>query len=943
MTNANPNIAVQQLGQSFWYDNIQRGLIASGELRKLIDDFGVLGITSNPSIFEKAITQSSDYDPQMIDLAAGPGDTKAVYERLAIRDIQAAADLLQPVFERTLGRDGYISLEVSPDLARDMRGTLDEARRLFKTVDRHNLMIKVPATPECIPAVEQLIGEGINVNVTLIFSLDGYERVARAYLAGLTQRAKKGLPVTVASVASFFVSRVDALVDKLLDEKIAAAEDARSRTALQALRHKAAIANARLAYELYERLFSGPEWQALAAKGARSQRVLWASTSTKSADLPDTYYADALIGAETVNTLAPATLKAFRDHGRVALTLKHDVKGARAILAGLERAGISMPQVWQKLQDDGVQLFADAFHGLLRGIERKRRAVLARGTAVGVDTALGFVDELVKLKAASRVWNRDPGLWTSEPEHIKVIANRLGWLTSIDQMQAASAELKAFADEIRAQGIAHAVVLGMGGSSLAPEMFRSIFGQAVADEGWPITLHVLDTTDPETIRALDARIDLRRTLFIVASKSGGTQEVTSFYEYYRARLDALLRDDAGRHFVAITDDGTKLQSLAVDEKFRRTFVNTGDIGGRYSALSYFGLVPAALAGVDVSLLLSRAAEMAEWCKPDSSVNPGLYLGALLGGMALAGRDKLVFLNTPAIAAFGAWVEQLIAESTGKQGRGIVPVVDDMINLKNVTELSKDRVYAHIRLGKDTTYDRLASQVRRAGLPLINISLADAYDLGAEIFRWEFATAIAGVALGVDPFDEPNVIESKNNTKRLLDEFEAEGIFGAEATSRSANSQLGKHTRSAREGDYIAIQAYVPYDAKTADLLLKLRAAVGGRTKAPVTLGYGPRFLHSTGQMHKGGPNRVVAIQLTYDVEEDVPIPGEPFTFGTLIRAQALGDFEALKSHDRRAVRIHLGGDVAAGLRKAIRALRGNARAARKTGAPLAPADHTVES
>ena len=942
MTNANPNIAVQLLGQSFWYDNIQRSLISSGELKRLIDDFGVLGVTSNPSIFEKAIAQSADYDAQMIELAAGPLDTKGVYERLAIQDIQGAADLLRPVFDQTNGRDGYVSLEVSPDLAHDMRGTLDEARRLFKTVERPNLMIKVPATPECIPAIEQLIAEGIHVNVTLIFSLDGYERVARAYLAGLTQRAKKGLPLTIASVASFFVSRVDTLVDKLLDERIAAAANAKGAASLQALKHKAAIANARLAYEVYERLFSGPEWQALEAHNARPQRVLWASTSAKNPSLPDTYYADALIGKDTVNTLPPATLKAFRDHGRVVPTLKHDLKGARAVVAGLEAAGIAMPQVWQQLQDEGVQLFADAFHGLLRGIEGRRRAVLARGAAQGVAPAAGYIDELVKLKAATRVWSRDPALWTSEPEHIKVIANRLGWLTSIDLMQTRSADLRAFADEIKAAGITHAVVLGMGGSSLAPEMFRAVFGSEAAQAGWPITLHVLDTTDPETIRALDAKLDLRHTLFIVASKSGGTQEVTSFYEYYRAQMDALLRDDAGRHFVAITDDGTSLQSLAVVEKFRRTFINPGDIGGRYSALSYFGLLPAALAGVDVAKLLSRAAQMAEWCKPDSAINPGLYLGALLGGMGLAGRDKLIFLISPGIEAFGLWVEQLIAESTGKQGRGLVPVIDDLINLKNVTELSKDRLYVSLRLGADTSHDRLAAHVRRGGLPLINLGLEDIYDLGAEIFRWEFATAIAGVALGVDPFDEPNVTESKTNTKRLLDEFEIDGVFASEATSRSANSQIGKHARSAREGDYIVVQAYVPYDEKTADLLLKLRAALGTRTKAPITMGFGPRFLHSTGQLHKGGPNRVVAYQLTYDVVDDLPIPGEPYTFGTLMRAQALGDFESLKTHERRVVRIHLGNDVAAGLRKAIRALRGNARPARppaprKTAATESPA------
>lgn len=934
MTNVNPTLAVQALGQSFWYDNIQRGLIASGELKRLIDDYGVMGITSNPSIFEKAITQSADYDAQISELAASTADAKALYERLAIQDIRAGADLLAPIHERTGGRDGYVSLEVSPTLAHDLRGTLEEARRLFKTVARPNVMVKVPATAEGIPAIEQLIAEGIPVNVTLIFSLEGYERVARAYQAGLAQRARKGLPLNVASVASFFISRVDTLVDRLLDERIAAAGKPKARAGLSALRHQAAIATARVAYLRFEKLFSGADWQALAAHGAVPQRLLWASTSTKDPSLPDTYYADALIGPDTVNTLPPATLKAFRDHGRVASTLKSDGKGAQATLAALQEAGIPMAEVWRDLQDDGVRLFAEAFSGLLRGVGAKRLAALARGSAENVAPAMGYVDELSKLRAASRVWNRDPAFWTSEPEHIKVIANRLGWLNSIDQMRTASADLKALAEEIKAEGIRHIVVLGMGGSSLGPEMFRTVFAPTLARSGWPITLHVLDSADPGCIRAMDARIDLRTTLFIVASKSGATREVTAFYEYYRAQMDALLGDDAGQHFIAITDDGTKLQSLAQEERFRRTFINPGDIGGRFAALSYFGLVPAALSGIDIELLLQRTAQMAEWCKPDSAFNPGLYLGALLGGMALAGRDKAIFLISERLAGFGLWLEHLIAECTGKIGRGIVPVIDDP-NLKNLADLSRDRLYVRVRHGTDAVNDRLAAQVRRANLPLITLQVDDPYDLGAEIFRWEFAIVIASAVLGVDPFHSPDLTQSKANIERLLMEFETEGVFGLEATTRSANSQIGKHARSAREGDYVALQAYVPYDAKVADLLTKLRVALSSRTRAPITLGYGPRCLHSVGQLQKGGANKVVAIVLTYDVDDDLAIPGEPYTFGTLVRAQALGDFEALRTLNRRVIRIHLGGDVAAGLRKAIRALRGTARPAR--GAAAKPA------
>ncbi len=923
-SNGNPNIEVQKYGQSFWYDNIQRSIIKSGELQQLIDEFGILGVTSNPTIFEKAIANSADYDEQFAGLAARHLDTKSIYEQMAIADIQAAADILEPVYEQSEGVDGYISLEVAPDLAHDYEATVAEARRLHKAVARKNLMIKVPATPEGIPAIRTLVQDGININVTMIFSLDGYEAVARAYIAALKERAAKGLSVDVASVASFFISRVDVLVDKLLDEKIAAVADWDKdlKAELTALKGKAGIANGKLAYDVFKRITSEPEWQELAALGARPQRVLWASTSTKNPAYPDTYYVDALIGKATVDTVPPSTLKAFRDHGKAAPTLDRDYDAARQHLNELDRVGISMPQVWQKLQDDGVSLFADAFKALLNSIEQKRTLWAAQGMSSGVNIAQGYIGELVKLNAASRVWNRDASLWASAPEHIKVIANRLGWLSSIEYMQKRVGEIAQFCDQVKASGLTDAVVLGMGGSSLAPDLIRRTF------EAQPqaLRLHVLDTTDPMTVREVESRLDLTKTLFIVSSKSGGTVEVNSFYKYFRAKIDVFAGDAAGQNFIAITDEGTALQSMAEAEGFRRVFINPADIGGRYSALSYFGLLPAALAGVDIGRLLQRAEQMAAWCKSDSLFNPGVWLGAHLGGAALAGQDKATFLLSPVIGPFGSWLEQLVAESTGKQERGIVPVVGELDGYKGaVSRLTSDRIYVYLKLADDQTRDKLAASLKRARLPVIEIHLNDVYDLGAEFLRWEFATAIAGVVLGVDPFDEPNVAESKANTKRLLEEHEAHGAFSAEQSSKSANAQINKFLRGARQGDYISVQAYLPVTDAVAGELDRMCAAISARTNLPVTLGYGPRFLHSTGQLHKGGANNVVAVQLTYDVDEDVAIPGEPYTFGTLIRAQALGDHEALLAHGRRVIRLHLGRDYMVGLRKIIQTVRGTSR------------------
>jgi len=931
MTNANgnPNLAVRQCGQSFWYDNIQRSILTSGELRTLIDEYGVLGLTSNPAIFEKAITSGADYDDDIIALAQRGLDAQAIYEALAIADIQSAADLLEPIYEQTNGLDGYVSLEVSPLLAHDYEGTVQEARRLYKAVGRKNLMVKVPATPAGIPAIQTLIAEGININVTLIFSLEGYEAVARAYIAGLKQRADQGLPLDVASVASFFVSRVDTLVDKLLDEKIAAtpAEDTARRAYLQSLKGKAAIANAKLAYAIFERVFAEPEFSELAARGARTQRLLWASTSTKNPAYKDTYYVEALIGEQTVNTLPPATLKAFREHGIVAPTLRQGLDEARQTIAALEAEGISMAEVWQKLQDDGVKLFADAFESLLKGIEHKRTAVIARGQASGVDSVLGYVEELVKMKAASRVWQRDASLWSTAPEHIKVIANRLGWLSAVDVMKGKLAELSEFRARALEMGLTEAVVLGMGGSSLAPDVMRAVF----PTEGSALRVHVLDTTDPTTVLALERQLDLKKTLFIVASKSGTTLEVSAFYKYFRVKLDELVGEHAGRHFVAITDEGTPLQRLAAEERFGAVFINPSDIGGRYSALSYFGLLPAALQGIDVAELLERAAQMASWCKADSAANPGLYLGALMGGLALNGRDKVTFLISPPIAPFGYWVEQLIAESTGKQERGIVPVEGDVgiedasTGDQSAAALSKDRFFVYLKLAGDTTFDALMNALAAEGAPTLTLSLQDAYDLGAEFFRWEFATAIAGAVIGVNPFDEPNVTESKNNTRRLLEEFEQTGAFSSEQSSRSTHGQVNKFLRQAQPGDYIAIQAYLPYGDAVAQRLRQLRMVIREKYGVPVTVGYGPRFLHSTGQLHKGGENNVVALQLTYDPAEDVLIAGEPFSFGTLIRAQALGDFEALRTHQRRVMRLHLGDELLANLEKLIEVVAGRGR------------------
>jgi transaldolase / glucose-6-phosphate isomerase len=564
------------------------------------------------------------------------------------------------------------------------------------------------------------------------------------------------------------------------------------------------------------------------------------------------------------------------------------------------------------------------------------RAVLG-GAAGAVEETLA---ELAGRRAAARIWAKDPSLWKSEPTHREIIANSLGWLSVMGTVREQAADLANFAVEASHAGLRHALLLGMGGSSLCPDVLRIAFG----DVPGFLSLRVLDSTDPASVKAFEETVDLPHTLVLVASKSGTTPEIAAFYQCFFARVSALAGKRAGEQFAAITDPGTALTRIAAEQVFRRVFLNPPDIGGRYSALSYFGMVPATLMGVDVPALLTRAEDMARAC--GSAVppgdNPGLWLGAALGALAKAGRDKVTFLCSPEIASFGYWVEQLLAESLGKDGIGIVPVEGERPGEPAV--YGDDRLFVHLRLegSRDTGLDPIVAGLIRAGHPALTIPLRDRLDLGGEFFRWEFAAAAAGAVLGINPFDQPNVQESKDNTKRLLGEYQAAGrlpegepilqaegirLYGDEATaealrgSGSVREALRAHLDRVRAGDYVALTAYLQHTPAVAQALDAIRLTIRDRSHAATTLGYGPRFLHSTGQLHKGGGDNGVFLQFTADDPVDLPIPGEPYTFGVMKAAQALGDLQSLQSRKRRAMRIHLTGDIAAGLRQVGEAVR----------------------
>jgi transaldolase/glucose-6-phosphate isomerase len=930
--NKNPLIGLESFGQSVWLDFLRRNALDNGDIQRLIEKDGVSGLTSNPSIFEKAIAGSHDYDNAIRAMALEGKSIGEIYEALTIEDIQRAADLFRPIYDHLEGGDGFVSLEVSPKLAHDTAGTLAEARHLWTAVNRPNLLIKVPGPREGLPVIQQLIGEGINVNVTLLFGLPRYREVAEAYLLGLETLAVSGKPLNrIASVASFFLSRIDVLIDPIL-EKLRLKGGPVAET-VPGLRGETAIASAKVAYQIYQEIFGSQRFQKLSQRGAHPQRLLWASTSTKNPEYSDVKYVETLIGQATVNTIPLETITAYREHGKPASRLEEATRAANHVLEGLQRAGINLDALTQELEDEGVKKFSQAFEKLMAALQEKQAASFQepvdRQTFVLGKYQTAVHDRLANMAEthfSRQLWQKDPGLWKSDPKDQAEIRNALGWLHVAEKMEDNLKELNTFKDEILNAGFRHVLHMGMGGSSLTPLVFARIF----TPDPQALPLTVLDSTDPATVLKVSHALPLKDTLFIIASKSGTTAEPLAFAEYFYQKLKKIKGERAGENFCVITDPGTPLVQMARERRYRKTFLNFADIGGRYSALSYFGLVPATLMGVDVSELLERALRMRHAC--DSSVptmdNPGLMLGAALGELARNyKRNKLTFLIPKAIAQLGLWLEQLLAESTGKEGTGILPVAGEPIG--EPADYGEDRIFVYIRM-KDTTdkiLERSVAYLRETGQPLITITLDDVLDLGQEFFRWEIATATAGAILGINAFNQPNVQESKDNTNRLLALVRTQGKLPEEKPSRvkdplklyfkeSASTipaTLKQFLVQSRPGDYLALMAYIPENPANQRALQDIRSLLQDSLHIPTTLGYGPRYLHSTGQFHKGGPNTGLFLQLTAEDARDIPIPGAPYTFGVFKRAQALGDLEALEKHGRRVGHIDLGKDIHQGL------------------------------
>ncbi len=933
---ANPLQQLASVGQSFWLDNLSRTLISSGELERLIRDDGLRGMTSNPSIFEKALSAGDAYDAQIRRLTEAGANKEEIFEDLAFHDIRRAADLLRPVYKATSGEDGYVSIELPPYLANETAQSITEAKRIFASIGRQNVMIKVPGTLEGIPAVEELIYAGVNVNITLLFALNDYLRVVEAYMRGLERRVEEGLPInSIASVASFFVSRVDTEVDKRIDKMLEQSLPDEQKERLKSLKGKTAIANAKIVYENFKQLFNSPRFIELKQRGARLQRPLWASTSTKNPEYSDVLYIEALIGPDTVETMAPVSVDAFRDHGTVKRTVDEGIDEAHRIIDEMGEVGISYDDVTDLLQKQGVDSFAKSFDNLLAGIEDKRRQFGAGAEASS--GAVGTYSSEVRQTAArlannhyaARLWQRDTTLWSRDEAVQKKIANRLGWLDSPEIMKKEIGRLRDLSNDVKRAGFQRAVLLGMGGSSLAPEVLQRTFGN---QEGFP-ELTVLDSTNPDAIGRLAKSLDYEHTIFIVSSKSGTTVETSTLYRYFFKQVSRNVSGEPGQHFIAITDPGTPLEQLGKDQKFRHVFVNAADIGGRYSALSFFGMVPAAVIGLDVGLLLERAGEMAKKTRKDSLENPGLWLGGALGLLAELGRDKLTFIADPALRSLADWLEQLIAESTGKEGTGIVPIANEPLGAPG--SYGADRLFAGFDLAPQphAETDAMLAGLEEAGQPVIRIRLRDEWDIAAEFFRWEVATALAGAELGINPFDEPNVQESKDNTNRLLGEFKKDHRLPEQEASATDQmlAAFGYDSPTVREaaeqfldevgvGNYLAIMAFCDRTPEVEIRLTEIRRLLRERLKVATTLGYGPRFLHSIGQLYKGGPRSGTFLQIVIEPGNDLDIPDESYSFATLFAAQSLGDYEALGQRHRPLLRLKITGDPVMGLDRVLQSL-----------------------
>lgn len=915
---------LNQRGHAPWLHYLRRSFIESGELSGMIDE-GIKGVTVDLSVIGQVIACSSDYDHILSHLQAEGVLLDDLPRALLVDDVQRAATILNPIYESSDRLDGYVSLPIDPALAQETTETVAAVRHLLADINAPNVMVEIPATEAGIVAIEALTHDGVCVNATHIFSLATYERVAQAYLAGLsaymrTHSIWRRWPTSVATLA---ISSLDSVYDELLAPL--------DRLDLQG---ETGIALAQQVYGRYKAVFSGPVWEKMAAKGAHPQRPLWADLRPRDFRFKETHYTDALLAPHCVSSLSPGVLNAVRGEGIHSITLLLQGKWAQEHLAELSALGLD-EAAEKRLAADSVahlthdfKLLRDSVRGKREQLEdnwQRLESELGRhGTAVNQ-----ALSQMCDDRVMCRIWQHDHTVW--QPEGME-IRDRLGWMHLVPVMREQVGRLQQLTESLLADGFTQAVLLGMGGSGLAPQLFADTFNQAALPPrpGLParphLQLDVLTNTDPGTILALAERIDPARTIFIVASKSGRTVETMAAFNYFYNRVIAAVGEEqAGGHFLAITDAGSPLAEIAASHQFRHCFINAANLTGRFGSLSFIGLVPAVLAGVNMELIFDRAQGMAcnaHGCNcPLEGDNYAAQLGTMLGVLAQAGLDKLTIINSPALEGFADWVEQLVAESTGKDGVGIVPVVGEPVGKPGV--YGPDRLFVYLRLEGDDSQDTAVSELKAASFPVITIHWRDLADLGGQFILWQMATAVAAHHLGVNPFSQPQTAAVKADSLALAERVKAEGELAMpdDELNLAESAALHKFLERARAGDYIALQAFTPR-TKAIDVALKtLRVGLRDRYQLATLVGYGPRCLHTTGQLLKGGRRNGLIVQLIGNVVLDVLIPdiaGKPdasLTFGMLKELQAEAEAQVLRRGRRRLARFHLGADALTGLQR----------------------------
>jgi transaldolase/glucose-6-phosphate isomerase len=934
---AGPLQDMQAQGQRVWLGGLRRRLVDSGRLAELMAECAVTGAVSDLTVLAGALSRGAEYVEIVRRGAAEPEDAAA---RLLAQDAEHAAPLLLPLYEQSEGRDGIVCVAADLDTASDAEAMARSARRLLATAAAPNVMAGLPPTDAGLAVFETLVADGLHVCLGPVYTVDSVLRATEAYLSAT---GGEGHAAPFAAVL-FGVASIDGLIDQLLHREIRSGGG--DTSGVESLLGGAAVAVAKTAWRRQRDLLA-------AGGGAADARLHLAWTDLTPVDPRQTreHYIERLVGPGTITLLDPTLLGSVRRRGEIDATLDRQIDEAEELLAEIAELEIDVAQIGAALEAKGLRQARARYARLSRTIAAAAAALAhdpggaeqraATGTrwvagAVEIDERPAACDELEERRAVARMWDKDGSLWGSEEEVIDLARNRLGWLDVAATPDAAEDPLVGFAAELDAAEVEDIILVGMGGSSLTAEVARGIFESD--------RLRVLDSTVPAQIEAVGGRVDPARTAIVVASKSGTTLEARSLFDWFYARATPIL-DNPGERFAAITDPGTPLEQIAHERRFDRLWLAPADVGGRYSALTVFGALPMALMGIDVAAVWVAARRMAAACQPevDVAANPAARLAAALADAWRDGRDKLTLITAPSLAAFGPWVEQLVAESSGKQGRGLVPVIDEPAGAAD--DYAEDRVFVSLALAgeEDAAHERRIEEIDAAGHPLIRCELEDRHDIGGELFRWEAAVALLGALMDINPFDQPDVQASKDRTEALLAahgegdgasdrppldtdsgwavfaDLERDEELARRHSGEGLESWLAAHLGRAAPPDYVALQAFLPVEHEIYEALQAMRGLVLERYGVATTLGWGPRFLHSTGQLHKGGPSTGLFLQVTADTDDDIDVPGAGYTFGDLVRAQWLGDLAALQDRGRRVLRVHLR-DAAAGCAMLLAAL-----------------------